>query len=84
MKRRLLRQGNVVLRMAPSLDREDGDEVLTDWGIGLMYWHVSDLMVSPYEPWFQECHELQSAEEEAWAAMGLGEMGLKVADPYYY
>ena len=81
LKRRLLRQGHVVLRLAPSLDREDGDQVLDDWGIDIMYFHVRDLMLSPYEPWFRECLELESAAEEAWAAVGLGELGLKVADP---
>ena len=81
LKRRLLRQGNVVFNLEPSLDREGGDQVLDDWGIDIMYWHVSDLMLNPYEPWFQECHELHSAEEEAWAAVGLGELGLKVTDP---
>ena len=46
--------GFMVLRFAPSGLCENTDDDIAEWGVEPAYYHVADLMLTPYEPMFRE------------------------------
>ena len=75
--RKLLVDGFVVVRFRPAPRREEERDMIDDLGIVSQWYHISDVMLNPFEFWVQGCEVVTDEVEKACACPSITEIALR-------